>query len=55
MDGLEVQLHSGKSKDCLRFVVVAGGAAEAAQQTRAFGSRSALLVVGFHIPEQVQL
>lgn len=51
MDGFEVQLHSGKSKDCLCFVVVAGGAAEAAQQTRAFGSHSALLVVGFHVPE----
>lgn len=55
MDGFEVQLHSGKSEDGLRFMVVAGGAAEAAQQTRAFGSRSALLVVGFHVPEQVQL
>lgn len=55
MDGLEIQLHSGKGKDGLRFVVVIGGAAEAAQQTGAFGNRAALLVVGFHIPERVQL
>lgn len=55
MDGFEIQLHSGKSKDGLCFVVVTGGATEAAQQTGAFGSRSALLVVGFHVPEQVQL
>lgn len=32
MDGLEVQLHSGKSKDGLCFMVVAGGTAEAAEQ-----------------------
>lgn len=32
MDGLEIQLHSGQSKDGLRFMVVAGGAAETAQQ-----------------------
>lgn len=50
VDGLKVQLHSGKGKDGLRFMVVA---AEAAQQTGAFGSRSTLLVVGFYIPEQV--
>ena len=55
MNGLEVQLHSGKCKDGLCFMVVAGGTTEAAQQTGAFGSRSALLVVGFHIPEQVKL
>lgn len=50
VDGLKVQLHSGKGKDGLRFMVVA---AEAAQQTGAFGSHSTLLVVGFHVPEQV--
>lgn len=36
-------------------MVVAGGAAEAAQQAGAFGGGSALLVVGLHVPEQVQL
>lgn len=55
MDGFKVQLHPGKGKDGLRFMVVAGGAAEAAQQTGAFVGRAALLVVGFHIPEQVEL
>lgn len=55
MDGLKVQLHSGKSEDGLRFMVVVGGAAEAAQQAGAFGGCSALLVVLVHIPEQVQL
>lgn len=51
MTGPEGQLHSGKGKDGLGLVVVAGGAAEAAQQTGAFGGRSALLVVGFHVSE----
>lgn len=55
MDGLEVQLHPGEGENGLRLVVVAGGAAEAAQQAGALGGRSALLVVGFHVPEQVQL
>lgn len=55
MDGLEVQLHPGEREDGLRLVVVGGGAAEAAQQTGAFGRRSALLVVGLHVPEQVEL
>lgn len=50
MDGLEVQLHSGKGKDGLSLVVVAGVAAEATQQTGALGSGSTLWVVGFHIP-----
>lgn len=36
-------------------MVVAGGAAEAAQQAGAFGGCSTLLVVGLHVPEQVQL
>ena len=53
MDGFEVQLHSGKGEDGLRFVVVAGVAAKAAQQTGAFGSDSALRVVGFYVPQQV--
>lgn len=55
MNGFEVELHSGKGEDGLCFVVVAGVAAEAAQQTGAFGSDSALQVVGFHVPQQVQL
>jgi len=54
--GLEVQLHPGKSEDGLRLVVVAGGAAEAAQQAGVLGRRRAvLLVVGFRVPEQVEL
>lgn len=55
MDGLEVQLHPGKGEDGLRLVVVAGGATEAAEQTGGLGSRSALWVVGVHIPQQAQL
>lgn len=55
VDGFKVQLHSGKSKDGLGFMVVGGGAAEAAQQAGALGSRSALLVEGLHVPQQVQL
>lgn len=54
VDGFKVQLHSGKGKDGLRFMVVAGGAAEAAQQAGAFGSCSTLLVDGLYVPEQVQ-
>lgn len=55
MDGLKVQLHSGKGEDGLRLVVVTGGAAEAAQQTGALGRRAALLVVGLHVSQQVKL
>lgn len=55
VDGLEVQLHSGEGEDGLRLVVVAGGAAEAAQQAGALRRCAALLVVGLHIPQQVEL
>lgn len=55
MDGLEVQLHSGKGEDGLGLVVVAGGAPEAAQQAGALGRCAALLVVGLHVPQQVEL
>lgn len=55
MDGLEVQLHPGEGEDGLGLVVVRGGAAEAAQQAGALGLRAALLVVGLHVPQQVEL
>lgn len=55
VDGLEVQLHSGKGEDSLGLVVVAGGAAEAAQQAGALGGGSALGGVGVHVSEEVEL
>ena len=51
MDGLEVQLHPGQGEDGLRLVVVAGGAAEAAQQAGALGGGSVFLVVGVNIAQ----
>lgn len=55
MDGFKLQLHFGKGKDGLSFVVVAGGASEATQKTGALRRCSALGIIRIHVPQQVQL
>lgn len=41
MNGFELELHFGKGEDGLGFVVVAGGAPEAAQKAGALCCRAA--------------
>ncbi len=55
MDGFELELHFGKGEDGLCFMVVAGGAPEAAQEAGALCCCAALRVVCIHITQQVQL